>query len=90
MELKYFGSSVMIESHFSPGFPARKIEVFLSVRNLIHTCFNTRGCVALQHYMKEKDGVLAGKPFVIVDREEGACPLPKFLALWLPGPLLQQ
>lgn len=70
----------MIESHFSPGFPARKIEVFLSVRN----CFNTRGCVALQHYMKEKDGVLAGKPLVIVDREEGACPLLKFLALWLP------
>jgi len=42
--------------------------------------------------MKEKDGVLAGtgKPFVIVDREEGACPLLKFLALWLPGPLRQQ
>ncbi|KAG6788214.1 hypothetical protein POTOM_004271 [Populus tomentosa] len=54
------------------GFPARKMEVILSVRNLIHTCFNTRGCLALQHYMKEKDGVLAGKLFVIVDWEEGA------------------
>jgi len=31
----------MIESHFSPGFPARKIEVFLSVRNLIHTQFSS-------------------------------------------------
>lgn len=49
-----------------------KIEVFLPVRNLIQTCFNTKECVALQHYMKEKDGVLAGKLFVIiVDKEEG-------------------